>query len=100
MHVLHLIKTSEGATWAINQIKELKKLYPHITYSVVIQEGGKHMQEYYEVCKSVYILDFKLNLNIFKTGIELRKIVKKDKPDIIHSWFTQTTLYARFFFKR
>lgn len=99
MHVLHLIKTSEGATWAINQIKELKKLYPHITYSVVIQDGGKHMQEYYEVCKSVYILDFKLNLNIFKTGIELRKIVKKDKPDIIHSWFTQTTLYARFFLR-
>jgi glycosyltransferase involved in cell wall biosynthesis len=99
MHVLHLIKTSEGATWAINQIKELKKLYPHITYSVVIQDGGKHLQEYYDVCKSVYILDFKLNLSIFKTGVKLRKIVKEDEPDIIHSWFTQTTLYARFFLR-
>lgn len=99
MHILHLIKTSEGATWAINQIKELKKFYPDITFSVVIQDGGKHMPEYYEVCKSVYILDFKLNLSIFKKGSELREIVKKDKPDIIHSWFTQTTLYARFFLR-
>lgn len=99
MHILHLIKTSEGATWAINQIKELKRLYPEVTYSVVIQDGGKHMHEYYDICRDVYLLDFKLNLNIFKKGLLLRKIVKKDKPDIIHSWFAQTTLYARFFLR-
>lgn len=99
MHILHLIKTSEGATWAINQIKELKKIYPNITFSVVIPDGGKHIQEYYDVCESVYIFDFGLNLNIFKYGLKLKRIVKKDKPDIIHSWFTQTTLYARLFLR-
>ena len=31
--------------------------------------------------------------------MELRKIVKNENPDIIHSWFTQTTLYARFFLR-
>lgn len=99
MHILHLIKTSEGATWAINQIKELKKRNSNITFSVVLPEGGKHLQEYYEVCEKVYILNFKLNFSVFKNGLKLRSIVKKDNPDIIHSWFTQTTLYARFFLR-
>lgn len=99
MHILHLIKTSEGATWAINQIKELKKIYPEITFSVAVPEGGKHLQEYYEVCKNVYITDFKLDFKIFNRGVKLREIVKVDQPDIIHSWFTQTTLYARFFLR-
>ena len=99
MHILHLIKTSEGATWAINQIKELKKAQSTITFSVVIPDGGKHLQEYYEVCENVYLLNFNLNFSIFKTGMELRKIVKNENPDIIHSWFTQTTLYARFFLR-
>lgn len=99
MHILHLIKTSEGATWAINQIKELKKLFPNITFSVVIPDGGKHIKEYYDVCESVYIFDFRLNLNIIKYGLELKRIVIKDNPDIIHSWFTQTTLYARLFLR-
>lgn len=99
MHILHLIKTSEGATWAINQIKELKKRDSNITFSVVLPEGGKHLQEYYEVCEKVYILDFKLNFSVFKNGFKLRSIVKKVNPDIIHSWFTQTTLYARFFLR-
>lgn len=99
MHVLHLIKTSEGATWAINQIKELKKAHSNLTFSVVIPDGGKHIQEYNEVCENVHILNFNLNFKIFKTGLQLREIVKKENPDIIHSWFTQTTLYARFFLR-
>jgi glycosyltransferase involved in cell wall biosynthesis len=99
MHILHLIKTSEGATWAINQIKEIKRKFPEITFSVIIPDGGKHINEYYEVCKNVYLFDYKLNHTIFKKGFEFRKIVIKDNPDIIHSWFTQTTLYARFFLR-
>jgi glycosyltransferase involved in cell wall biosynthesis len=99
MHILHLIKTSEGATWAINQIKEIKRNFPEITFSVIIPDGGKHIKEYFEVCRDVYLFDYKLNHTILKKGFEFRKIVTKDNPDIIHSWFTQTTLYARFFLR-
>ena len=99
MHVLHLIKTSEGATWAINQIKDMKHNFPELTFSVVIPNGGKHIDEYYRVCENVYLFDFKLDLKIFSRGFLLRKIVKKEQPDIIHSWFTQTTLYARLFLR-
>ena len=44
MHILHLIKTSEGATWAINQIKEIKRNFPEITFSVIIPDGVKHIK--------------------------------------------------------
>jgi hypothetical protein len=100
MHVLHLIKTSEGATWAINLIKEIKKEFSDISFSVIIPDGGKHINEYYKVCRNVYIFNYKLNVSLIKNGIEFKKLVIQDNPDIIHSWFTQTTLFARFFFKK
>ncbi len=99
MHILHLIKTSEGATWAINQIKEIKCRFPEITFSVIIPDGGKHIKEYFEVCRNVYLFEYRINHTILKKGFEFRKIVLKDNPDIIHSWFTQTTLYARLFLR-
>jgi len=36
---------------------------------------------------------------MFSKGQELKEIVKKDNPDLIHSWFVQTTLYARLFLR-
>ncbi len=99
MHILHLIKTSEGAGWAINLLKELKIKYKDITFSVVIPSGGKYFQEYKILCRNVYQFEFKLNGTIITRGIQLKKIVLHDKPDIIHSWFTQTTLYTRLFLR-
>ncbi len=99
MHILHLIKTSEGATWAINLLKELKLRDNTITFSVIIPPGGKHFKEYYSVCEHVYEFDYKINCKLFNLGKEFKKLVLKDKPDIIHSWFTQTTLYARLFLR-
>lgn len=99
MHILHLIKTSEGATWAINQIKEIKSRFPEITFSVIIPDGGKHIKEYFEVCRNVYLFDYRINHTILIRGVEFRKIVIQDNPDIVHSWFTQTTLYARLFLR-
>lgn len=97
MHILHLIKTSEGASWALNQMKEIKAAYPEITFSVAVPSDGRYFEEYKTFCKSVYEFNFTIGIMFLKNGLALRKIVKKDKPDIIHSWFTQTTLYARLF---
>lgn len=99
MHVLHLIKTSEGASWAIHLMKEVKKQNPNITFSVIVPSGGKHFEEYKEICRNVYEFKYDLNFSLFSNGLTFRKMVLKDKPDIIHSWFTQTTLYARFFLR-
>lgn len=99
MHILHLIKTSEGATWAIKMLQGLKIKYNDITFSVIIPSGGKHFEEYKVLCRNVYDFEFKIDLNIFKNGKVLREIVLKENPDIIHSWFTQTTLYSRLFLR-
>lgn len=99
MHILHLIKTSEGATWAIKMLQEVKKTHKDVTFSVVIPSGGKHFDEYKELSNNVYDFDFRLDSTIFKQGKILREIVLKENPDIIHSWFTQTTLYSRLFLR-
>lgn len=100
MHVLHLIKTSDGASWAINLIEELQCIYPDLTFSVVMPVNGRHTERYARICKKVYHFEYKLDQHIFRRGQKLRDIVITEKPDIIHSWFTQTTLYARIFLRK
>lgn len=99
MHILHLIKTSEGASWAIHLMKEIKMQNPNVTFSVIVPSGGKHFEEYKEICRNVYEFNYALNFSLFSNGLKFKKIVLNDQPDIIHSWFTQTTSYARFFLR-
>lgn len=100
MHILHLIKTSEGAGWALHLMQELKERNPQISFSVAIPTGGKHTQEYLDLCRNVYEFDYQLNFSILQRGKMLQEIVREDQPDVIHSWFTQTTLYARLFLRK
>ncbi|WRQ33772.1 glycosyltransferase family 4 protein [Bacteroidales bacterium MB20-C3-3] len=99
IHILHLIKTSQGASWALNLIKEITILKPEITFSVAIPIGGIHTKEYKKICRNVYQLNYSIDVNIFNQGKKLKEIVEIDKPDIIHSWFAHTTLYARLFLR-
>jgi glycosyltransferase involved in cell wall biosynthesis len=99
MHILYLVKTSEGATWALRLLEGLKNKYNNITFSAILPPGGKHFDDYKKMCENVYEFEFELGKNILRNGKILKEIVAKDKPDIIHSWFTQTTLYARFFLR-
>lgn len=100
MHILHLIKTSEGAIWAYELMRDLKEKHPDLSFSVVLPSGGRHYEKYFSICEQVYDLSFELGTGILKCGNKLRKIVEKVKPDIIHSWFAQTTLYARLFLRK
>lgn len=100
MHVLHLIKTSEGAIWAYELMRDMKEKHPEIRFSVVLPSGGRHYEEYFSVCEQVFDLSFEVNAKIFARGKELIRIVRQVKPDIIHSWFAQTTLYARLFLRK
>lgn len=99
MKVLHLIKTSKGAAWAFNFLKDLKASHPEIKFYVIVPSGGRFFHDYKDFCEEVHDLDFNLNIEFFKNGKKLKQIVGKISPDIIHSWFTQTTLYARIFLR-
>lgn len=100
MHVLHLIKTSDGAGWAISLMEAMKKKYNDISFSVALPLGGKYTNRYYAICKNVYDMSYSLNAGILQKGKKLQKIIEEDKPDIIHSWFTQTTFYERLFLRK
>ncbi len=97
MHILHLVKTSQTAIWVYDLMVAIKEIYPETTFSILLPEGGRYFEKYSTVCTNTYDFDFKLDKQIFKRGKILREIVKQEKPDIIHSWYTQTTLYARLF---
>jgi glycosyltransferase involved in cell wall biosynthesis len=99
MHILHLIKTSEGALWALEFIKNIKEKYPEVKISVVLPSDGKYYCDYLLVCDNVFPLTYNLNTKIFKSGFELRNLVRTLEPDIIHSWFAQTTLFSRLFLR-
>lgn len=99
MKILHLIKTSEGATWAVRLLEEIHKRYEDVSFSVVIPKGGKHFYEYSSFCKNVYEFSYSMDVNLLNSGKEFKQIILNDNPDIIHSWFTQTTLYARLFLR-
>ena len=99
MHILHLVKTSDTAIWVYKLMKEIKLRDEDITFSILLPKGGRFYNQYFEVCENVYDFDFKLDAKVLSRGITFRKIVLAEQPDIIHSWYTQSTFYARLFLR-
>ncbi len=96
MKILHLIKTSDGASWAVRQIRELILLGHEVS---VLMPEGKMNKEYEAVQAKVYLfpttLSLKNPLSLFSNLLYLRKIVSQIEPDIIHSHFVLTTIMMR-----
>lgn len=96
MRVLHLLKTSTGATWALRQLRELVKL--GVDVHVALPDGPL-ISAYNDVGVTTHILQTGIeikkpwkNIARFKA---LRKLVDEISPDIIHSHFVATTLTMR-----
>jgi glycosyltransferase involved in cell wall biosynthesis len=100
MRVLHLIKTSQGALWALNFVRALKATDSSIEIFVALPFGGRYEVDYKAVCDGVYEVTYPIGIKCVKEGKRLRSIYNEVQPDIVHSWFTQTTLYARVFLRR
>lgn len=92
MKVLHLVKTSDGAGWALREMRELVKL--GIEVHVALPLNGSKVQQYRDCGIVVHGMVYSFS-NPFTTIKLLRRIVDEVKPDIIHSHFVQTTLFAR-----
>jgi len=97
MRILHLVKTSDGASWAERQMRELVNIGYDI--HVALPGEGKLIDKYIQDKIKIHFLD--LNVPIkesYKIPFlvsKLKKLVKEIKPDIIHSHFVITTLMAR-----
>jgi glycosyltransferase involved in cell wall biosynthesis len=96
MKVLHLLKTSIGASWALRQTTELVKLGVEVHLAL---PDGPMVEKYREAGVLVHIFDPSINIsrpwkNISQIKL-LRALVEEVKPDIIHSHFVATTLLMR-----
>jgi glycosyltransferase involved in cell wall biosynthesis len=97
MKVLHLIKTGVGATWAYRQIKVLAA--QGVEVAVCLPEG-KMADKYTADGIEVYNFNFSLAPHKLLSSFRaFRKILKQCRPDIVHSHFLITTLFARLYRK-
>lgn len=93
MRVLHLIKTAEGATWAYRQIKVLVGQGAEIA---VCLPPGKMADKYIADGIKVYPFHFSINpVKVLVQMLKFKKIINDFEPDIVHSHFIVTTLFAR-----
>lgn len=97
MRVLHILKTSVGAAWALREIRELVKL--GIDVHVALPPGGPLVGRYSESGATEHIMQFDFPVrkpwNFPMVARRFRQLVEQLSPDIIHSHFVGTTLTMR-----
>lgn len=97
MKVIHLVKSSDGAAWALRQMKELVTL--GVDVHVLMPANGKLMERYLAAGVVVHggqpSLPIKSPLRWQSLFDDTRRILSNIKPDLIHSHFVGTTLTMR-----
>ena len=100
MRILQVVKTADGANWAVDQVTELVKqgLDMHIALPKL---EGMFMDSWRSSGAQIHQLDISLPLKSswhfrFATKNGIRKLVSDIKPDIIHSHFVESTLALRY----
>ena len=97
MRVLHLVKTTQGAIWALKQMKELVDLNVDVHVALPSYSGKASLYE--QVGVKVHILDTDLSLklvwNMASKLKAFRKLLRAIKPDLVHSHFFGTTIVMR-----
>lgn len=99
MKVIHLVKTTSGASWALKQVDQLIQLGCEI--HVVLPDHLGLAKSYIEKGAKVHILnvDFASLIrkpNLFLMNIsKFRQLLAEIDPDIVHSHFVGTTLFMR-----
>lgn len=92
-----MVKTSIGATWALKQMRELVKLGVEI--HVALPPGGPLIPEYKAAGIVVHLYQFDFPIRnpwrCPKMFGDLRSLVSRIGPDVIHSHFVGTTLTMR-----
>ncbi len=97
LRVLYLAKTSVGAPWAVRQVRDHVRL--GIAAHVVVPAGGPRVAEYAAVGATVHTLVADLPVKrpwtmpgVFK---EIRDVVARVDPDIIHLYHVGTAVAVR-----
>lgn len=98
MRVLHLVKTVDGARWAIDQVRELVALGMEV-HVVLPVFAGRFMPSWRQTGAVLHALPVDLPIKSLwrlpEMGYQIRCLVDQVKPDIIHSHFFGTTVMLR-----
>jgi glycosyltransferase involved in cell wall biosynthesis len=96
--ILHLVKTTDGASWALNQVRELKTLGNDI-HVVLPDDCGHFIEQWRQTGATIHIANLHFDaarLWMNKKKIDyLRRLVDTHRFDVIHSHFVGTTITMR-----
>jgi len=98
VRVLHLIKTTHGAAWALRQLAVLRALGIDVIVALPSTTGGL-APRYADLGAEVVAADLDFNTREpWRLAAALRRcraLVDHVRPDLIHSHFVSTTIVAR-----
>jgi glycosyltransferase involved in cell wall biosynthesis len=98
MRVLHVLKTTDGARWALDQVRELLSLGMQV-HVVVPNLEGRFAAQWQHTGAVLHILSMNLPVKapwrLATVLPQVRRLVDHIQPDIIHSHFFDTTLLLR-----
>lgn len=98
MRVLHLVKTTRGAAWALAQIRCL--IAQGCEIHVVLPDADGLAGAYREAGAQVHVLNVDIAqlrhpTAFLRSVLAFRRLVRDLGPDLIHSHFVGTTLFMR-----
>ncbi len=98
MKILQIVKTSDGANWAYDQARYLRKKGVDIV-TIAPSKDGPVIDKYRKSGMKVIIENLSLPignpLQFLKRKKRLQEIIKEEKPDIIHMHFVTNALFIR-----
>ncbi len=98
VRVLHVVKTSDGAAWAADQVAVLVRLGVSV-HVALPRDEGRMMDRWIESGATLHILDLDLPARrpwlLARRKADARGLVELVRPDIIHSHFVGTTMLMR-----
>lgn len=98
MKVLHLVKTTSGAIWALRQIKVLIDLGCEVWVALPNDAGTASAYRAAGAKVIILVSDvicLKNPLSLFRSINAFRQLIKDIRPDVVHSHFVGTTLFMR-----
>ncbi|MGA3317070.1 MAG: glycosyltransferase family 4 protein [Candidatus Korobacteraceae bacterium] len=98
MRVLHVVKTSDGASWAANQAAVLVRSGVEVHVALPRAEG-RTVEAWRRAGTTIHIADLSLPVRhpgqFATVARNARRLVDEVQPDLIHSHFVTTTLTLR-----
>lgn len=98
MKVLHIVKTSDGAFWAVRQVAELLKKGVEV-HVALPKDSGAAIQAWQKTGATLHYVDCSLPMRapwiMWRLSKKIQYLIEEINPDLIHSHSVTTTIMLR-----